>query len=319
MKIIRPIAALLPLLILFQSGCAVMPRDSNVDLIVRYAPSGFWQQVHIGAKAAASPHGVQISYMGPEMDSTEQIEILAQSIQREPDAMMLVAADYEIMAEPMERVIEAGIDVVLIDSVINSDKWVALVSSDNSGIGAELAFELTGLVDRPGSVGVISFIQDAFPFTEREESFLAALSGYGSLAVLDTVYCNRSVEVAEQLAEDMIMATPDLVAIAGLNGVCLIGAARAIEGMDREDIVLVGVDLGLEGVHFMEQGILDVAIVQNPYLMGYYAFQTVMRHLAGEQVDRYIYTETRVIHPGNLFDIENQQLIFPFLSPVSGR
>jgi ribose transport system substrate-binding protein len=62
----------------------------------------------------------------------------------------------------------------------------------------------------------------------------------------------------------------------------------------------------------MEQGVINVAIIQNPYLMGYYSVETAMRHLAGKDVDRFIFTETRVVNKDNMFTEENQQLIFPF-------
>jgi len=85
-----------------------------------------------------------------------------------------------------------------------------------------------------------------------------------------------------------------------------------MESLGRQDIVLVAVDLGIDGAHYMEQGTLDVAIIQNPYLMGYYSVETAMQHLAGKNVDRNIFTETRIIDKGNMFSEENQQLIFPF-------
>ena len=304
------ILALIPVFCL--SGCSSGNRVYKLELIVRYAQSAFWQYVYIGAQAAATQHEVEITYLGPGTDRLEQKEILEQSIQRKPDAIILAAADYNLMVEPMEKVVDAGIDVIMVDSGINSDKWVSFVSSDNYDIGANLASELISATKKPGSVGIIDYMEGTLPFVERQEGFLSVMSGSDDLTVADIVYCDRSVDVAEQLAEDMIMANPDLVAIAGLSGICSIGAAKAIERLGRSDITLVSIDLSIDAVHYMERGIINVAIIQNPYLMGYYSVETAVRHLSGKRVERNIFTETRVITKENIFTEENQQLIFPF-------
>lgn len=68
----------------------------------------------------------------------------------------------------------------------------------------------------------------------------------------------------------------------------------------------------VEEADYMEQGILDVAVLQNPYLMGYFSVETAYNVLTGKRVERNIHTEVYVIDKENMFSEEYQRLIFPF-------
>jgi len=295
------------------SGCGNKNKNYDIALVVKGASTEFWLSVYEGAKAAAIIYEVNLTYSGPkeEKEYIEQISILEDLIVRNPDAIMLAAGEYNLIAEPMERVINAGIPVIMVDSAINSDKWVSFVSTDNTDAGSRLAFELLARVNKTGVIGVVSFVQAAYPSADRETGFLSGMNGSG-YRILDTVYCDSNIDAAQQLTEEMIAQNPDLVAIAGLNAQSATGAARALDRLGRSDIVLAGIDCTVEEANFMESGILDVAILQNPYLMGYYAVETTIKHLSGKHVEKNIRTDTYVVDRYNLFSEENQQLIFPF-------
>ena len=295
------------------SGCNTKNSDYSIELIVKGAATEFWLSVYEGAKAAAIIYETDLTYFGPEeeKDYEEQVKILEESIVRKPSAIMLAAGEFNLMAEPMEQAISAGIPVIMVDSAINSDKWISFVSTDNVEAGNRLAAELLKRVNKPGAIGVISFVQAAYPSADRETGFLSGMEGSG-YKILDTVFCDSNIDTAKALAEDMIDRYPELVAIAGLNAQSATGAARAIEALERSDIILVGIDCTVEEANYMEAGILDVAILQNPFMMGYYAVETTIKHLSGKRVEKNIRTDTYVVDRFNLFSEQNQQLIFPF-------
>ena len=61
----------------------------------------------------------------------------------------------------------------------------------------------------------------------------------------------------------------------------------------------------------MEEGIVSVALLQNPYQMGYYSIEAACKHLRGETVGD-VSTGIYAVDSNTLFDDLYQQLIFPF-------
>lgn len=72
----------------------------------------------------------------------------------------------------------------------------------------------------------------------------------------------------------------------------------------------------VEEAAYVEKGILDVAVLQNPYMMGYYSVETAYKILTERPYEKSVYTDVTVVDRENLFSKEHQQLIFPFTGPA---
>jgi len=53
-------------------------------------------------------------------------------------------------------------------------------------------------------------------------------------------------------------------------------------------------------------------IVQNPFAMGYIGIQQAIEYKKNKQHEDFIDTGTKVITAENMYNIENQKLLFPF-------
>lgn len=296
------------------SGCASSQEKLRIDLIVKGTETEFWQSVNDGAQAAASQYGVDVKLFGPkqEEDYRQQADIIYRSVERCPDAIVLAASDFHMAVDPMETAVDAGIPVVMVDSSIDSEKWVSFVGTDNVALGKRLAQELKARLPAKGTVGVVNFVKDSHPAKERESGFLQEMGDITGITILDTAYCDSNFDIAETLVSDMLDAYPDLVAVAGLNAQSATGAGRALDEAKNTSVILAAIDCTVEEADFMERGIMDVALLQNPYLMGYYSVETAVRHLKGKKVERIQHTEIYVVTRETMFDEENRQLIFPF-------
>jgi ribose transport system substrate-binding protein len=308
-------AVLLILIILAGfSSCTSVKKSYKVDLIVKSTSSEFWESVNDGAKAASSNYNIDLRFMGPtkEKDYPLQVSIIEQSILHKQDAIILAAGDFNMMAEPVRMAVDAGIPVILVDSGLNSDKWTSFVSTDNQEAGRVLAQEIEKRVGGAAEIGVISFVKNSSPSLERTAGFTGYIEEKTSMKIVETVYCDSNIDKAKQLAIELLQNHPDMQVIAGLNAQSATGAARALEELDRGDIFLAGIDCTVEEADYMEQEILDVAVLQNPYLMGYFSVEAAYRVLKGERVERNIRTAVYVVDKENMFSEEYQRLIFPF-------
>lgn len=291
-------------------------KEYHITLIVKGTNIEFWKSVNEGAQAAASAYNVTVSMIGPadEKDYMQQIELMKTTIEQKPDAIILAAGDYHILADPVQDAIDAGIPVVMVDSDVDNSQTVAYVGTDNVKLGTTLAQKLCeSMQESSGEVGVVSFVKESYPAMQREKGFRQAMHSVPRFTVLETAYGDSDVTKTEKLTEQMIAEHPNISAIAALNAESCKGAALALSKLERRDIQLFGIDCMPDEAMYMEEGLLKLALLQNPYQMGYYSVETACQYLNGETVhDRYTDIYTIDIH--SLFDDQYQQLIFPFNS-----
>ena len=103
-----------------------------------------------------------------------KIGVVEDSIARRPDAIVLAAADYTLLTQPVQQAVDAGIPVVMVDSDVNNQNTIAYVGTDNDQLGRRLAMELCERIPG-GEVGIMSFVQDSYPAVQRESGFRSAM------------------------------------------------------------------------------------------------------------------------------------------------
>ncbi len=110
----------------------------------------FWQQVKLGANAAADEYGVDITFEGPpsESDVQIQVEMLNNAMAKKPVAIALAALDTTSVMDQLQECKDGGIPVVGFDSGVPNAPAGAIyanASTDNynaAGLAAEKMFEV---------------------------------------------------------------------------------------------------------------------------------------------------------------------------------
>lgn len=302
-------------LLLSLTSCSFSSKVYNITLIVKGSGMDFWKNVGKGAQAAASVYHVNVTMDGPKAEKVpnDQVSYMTKAVAQKPDAIILAANDYNGMVKPVENAVDAGIPVVMVDSDVNSSRTVAYVGTDNIALGGRLAENLNNRVKAGGKIAVISFVQDSFPALQREKGFRDTIARYSRFQLLKTQYCGSDIDTAEQQTTALLKSEPDIVAVAALNEPSTAGAARALSKFGKKQVRLFAVDCMPEEAMYMEEGVLEIALLQNPYQMGYYSVETAMQKLNGQQAKDQ-YTDIYTVDKSNLFDELYQQLIFPFSS-----
>jgi ribose transport system substrate-binding protein len=312
----KRITAVLLILLLALSlcSCSVQKKTYKVALIVKSTESDFWKSVYEGALAAGNNRNLEISFVGTkqEKDYRQQTAFIEQAIKNKCNAIVLAAGDYDLMAKPMEKAVSQGIPVVLVDSAVNSDKWLSSVSTDNYKAGRTLAEEMVKRLPPNSKIGVIGFVKNASPGIERERGFVDYINKSSTLKIVDTVYCDSNFDTAAALTRSILQEHPEITALAGLNAQSATGAARALDELNRKDVYLGSIDCTVEEADYMDRGVLRVAVLQNPYMMGYYSMEAAAKILNRQAYQRIIYTDVCVVDKSNMFTLKNEQLIFPF-------
>lgn len=302
-------------------GVAIGGRGETQKYELIYIPktldesNGFWSSLIEGAKMAAEDNNVELSIRAgyTEEDYEYQNKLIEKAITESPDALLVSPCSYTRNTEVLKKAKQKGIKIMLIDSEINEDIGQKLVSTDNEAAGVELGNYAAGLLNADSQVGIIGHVKGTSTAIQREKGVRKGLGEYES-QVQEVVYCGSSYDRAYALAEQMVTKFPGLDMIVGLNEYSALGAARAIEDMGiKEQVSVVGFDNSVEQIQLMEKGVFKGIVIQKPFNMGYLGVEECVEILDGKRVERRLDSGCRLITMENLYEEENQKLLYPFV------
>ncbi len=313
------IIAVILVILLVASGCVSKNLQSeddevNIKVIVKKKDHEFWAVVEMGAQAASKEFNVNIDFDGPvnEKDIDVQINMVKEAIESNIDALVLAAGDFTKLVPIAEQAKTAGIPVIIIDSNIDSNKMNSFIGTDNIDAGKQLGYALVNEVGDTCKVVVMSFVKGAATANEREAGFLSAIGTYPNIDVIETVYCNSEDILAEQLTKELLKTYHDIDAFVCLNAYGTIGTARAIFDLEDETKV-IGFDSAPEEISYLEKGVIQTLVIQNPFSMGYLGVKHAVDAIEGKSVPKIVKTESKMIDKDNMYLPENQKLVFPFV------
>src|SRR5258706_3828825 len=133
----------------------------------------FWQSVHAGAAKAAIENGVEIIWNGPssETDYTGQLQITDAMINRRVDAIVLAPIDRKAMVGVVERAARENVPMVIIDSGIDTEQYLARDATNNYNAGRIAADRVGKLVNGKGTVAIVAVVPGGASTEERERGF----------------------------------------------------------------------------------------------------------------------------------------------------
>lgn len=310
----RPAVVLLGILLLF-AGCnrehkrviAVIPKG-NSDI--------FWQSVHAGAAKAAKEKGVDIIWNGPaaETDYTVQLQITDAMITRRVDAIALAPIDHKAMVSVVERAAREHVPMVIYDSGVDTEQYVARIATDNYKAGQIAADRVGKLLNGKGKVAMIAVVPGGASTEAREKGFYDTIHAkYPGIEIVDKRFGMASVATSLLVSENILTAHPDLDAMFTSNESSTIGAAQALRGRRGRKIKLVGFDSSPTLLDDLRSGLIDSLVVQDPFKMGYEAVIAAIKKLDGQPQQKINDLEPRLIDLQNLDNPDVQTQLHPDL------
>jgi ribose transport system substrate-binding protein len=298
----------------FLSGC-----NRNTKKRIGVVPKGrahmFWQSVHAGANKAARENDVEIEWNGPatETDFNGQLQIVDAMINKRLDAIALAPIDKKAMVSIVERAMKQNIPVVIFDSPVDTDQFVAQVATDNDKAGQIGAERVGEILAGKGKIAIVAVQAGAASTMAREQGFEDTIKAkFPGIQIVDKRYGEASVERSLNVAENMLTAHPDLNALFASNESSAVGAARALKARGSK-IRLVGFDSGPTLEEDLKGGVIDSLVVQDPFRMGYDSVSVAVRKLKGETPEKIQNLDARLVTHADLDKPEIQALLNPDL------
>lgn len=288
----------------------------RIAMIVKSTESDFFQSVFSGANVAATEYNAELTTQGAETeeDFAAQNRLIDEAVADGADALVISAVDYKENAAAVDRAAEAGLQIVVIDSDVDSAAVRCRIGTDNKAFGrmaAEAVREQTGGMDL--RIGIVNFDENTANGQEREAGFREEIGKITEAVSVDTINVLSTTEDARAGTKELLEKHPDINVIVTFNEWTSLGVGWAIRDlMCGEDIMVVACDSNTVSVSMLEAGEVDALIVQNPYAMGYLGVEAACRLLAGKKVDARIDTATTLVTRETMYLPEYQKILFRY-------
>lgn len=246
-------------------------------------------------------NGDELIAVDPANDVTNQIPMVEDLIVQEIDGMFMNPVDAEGILPALDQLKDAGIPIVGFDTeVADMSYLVSYAGSDNYNAGKVCGEDLVAKCPDGGKIIVLDSptMQSA---TDRTNGFLDAIEGKG-FEIVGQQDAKGNLQVAQGLAEDLLTANPDIVAIFGGNDPTALGALAAAKGQNFEGILIYGVDGSPDIKAELAKGdsLIAGTGAQSPVTIAETAVDIMYKHLNGEEVDERYPVETFLITAENV-------------------
>ncbi|MEG0254100.1 MAG: ABC transporter substrate-binding protein [Vagococcus sp.] len=154
----------------------------TVEVVAKGFQHDFWKAVQSGAKQAAKEDEVTMNFVGPKDETAiaEQLEMLNNAINKNPDAIALAALDTEAELDAIETAKSKDIPIIGFDSGVPDAPEGAVkatASTDNKKAGAIAAEKLyesleKRIEDKEFRIGVVSQEVNSLSISQRTEGFI---------------------------------------------------------------------------------------------------------------------------------------------------
>lgn len=285
----------------------------RIVLLTKMKYGDYWKMVRLGAQSAAKEFGVELIFDAPEKedDIDGQIALLDYYNSMKVDGIVLASSDYNLLVDKVDEVFSEKIPLILIDSKVNTQNYIKSFSTDNYRAGQQAGEQVVKFSGENSTVGIISFVKGSENAMQREKGIRDYLANYPGIKILETEYCISNSDIAASLTK-LLVYNKDADVVVGLNAIATIGIGEALE-KDKAAIA-IGFDTSLEIISYVDRGIIEAVIVQNPFGMGYLGVKHAYYGYDSKLDDKDIAIDSLAITKDNMFLPENQKLVFPFSS-----
>lgn len=244
---------------------------------------------------------IQVLQRG-ENTMEEALAILNNFLEKHYDGVIISGIYEDCVVEKINRLEDAGIRVVTLQYDVGESKRLFSSLGDYKVIG-EMAAQLCGMLLRSseGKKAVMFTGNKRSPTHSRLiESFCCAAKKYG-VEIADIYDTQDNAACAERMIVQAFGDHPDIAVIYASSANSLPICQYLERNHIGQKVAFVASDVFPELYPYIECGIIDATIYQEPFKMGYTAFEKLFRVLSeGITVEEVITSTPRVVMASNL-------------------
>lgn len=274
-------------------GTVAVAQEKQIVYICAGLEAPFWRYVAKGVEDAAKERGYGYAALDSRNNAQSQLQNAQDAIIKKVTGIVLSPTDSSTAPAVLDLAEKAGIPVSFAGIGTTSGTYVTFVTSNDEegayATGKELAKAFAAKSWTNAKVGMINISQARQNGVMRTNGFVKAMKEAGHSVVANNEMQVYTADETFRYVQDMLTANPDLRGIFVETDSPTLGAIRAVDAMRRSGDTLVAAFDGVpEFIDFIKNGTLVASGMQQPYLMGKRAAETVIDSLEGKTPEKQI-------------------------------
>lgn len=252
-------------------------------------------------RASLEAQGHSLITKDANSDAKLQDEQIAELIEQGIDAIFLSPVDWIEITSSIEKLNEAGIKIINIDTKVQAiDKVDAYVGSDNTNAGYLCGEDLLERMPNGGKIVIVE-CPNRNSINERIQGFEKAIAKKG-FEVVARIDAQGNLEDALPQVEEVLRNNLDVSAIMCGNDPCALGALVAANTVGANEVIIYGIDGSPEVKKELvkENSLIAGTVGQSTETMGQEAAAVALKIMNEEKFDKTTYIDTFMINKDNV-------------------
>ena len=273
-------------------GVAVAQYDNYIAYLVQA----------MQARAKEIPGGASLQLEEAGGDVVRQLGQVENFISQKVDAIIVNPADTAATRKITERVTQAGIPLVYLNSRPEVDSFpagVVFVGTDERRIGQ---MQMEYLAEKMGGKGNLAIILGRLAHDDtrkRTTGVKEVLAKYPDIKVVEEQSANWERDKGMDLMSNWLLSGKAIDAVAANNDEMGIGAAMALRQAGRKDVMVGGVDGTADGLAAIKRGLLSVTVYRDTVGIGAGSVDAAVRLVNKEKLQGDIWVPVQLVTPEN--------------------
>lgn len=276
----------------------------TIGLITKF-PVDFYDIMVDAAKEwdEAEPGAEVIYAQGKSGTDDEGVIAAIQSMVTQGVDAIAITPTSPAVADELQKAVDAGIPVVLIDNDIPDwDGKTAVVATDNYAGGQLAGTWLKENLPEGAKLAVLQGVLGNPSLDDRVDGMLETLGDAAEIVATTPTDCDQTKGL--DAGQDILTANPGLTAIYAACGPPLLGALEAVKSGGFDGLITVGFDASPDEVAAILDGSQTASVAQFPAKMGSLGVQAAFDAAQGKDVEPLIDTGTEMVTKENAADFQ---------------
>lgn len=292
-------------------------KPYTVSVIVEDSNNDRWIAMRQGLEQAARDYNIKMNYVfsGEFNDMEEEMELIEREVRSGAEGLIIQMVPGDGGLEGLEDV-AVQTAVMLIETDVEPQGVYDVTGPDNRKIGEVLGIEVAEDIDdfgEPKKVGILCRDKEQIAIRQRLAG-LQEIMESESVEVLWSLEGSRE-SIARKLTEYDQKEPVEIIIAMGNDETELAVDYLIGRGEERKaNCFLYGVGCSEKAVYYLDKGWIRSLVVPNEFNMGYLSMEGIAKQLNyrlsnAESVE----TDYLVIDKDNLYEEENQKILFPIV------
>ncbi|QEY25892.1 ribose ABC transporter substrate-binding protein RbsB [Neisseria zalophi] len=270
-------------------------NGDTVGLAISTQNNPFFVTLKDGAQAEADKLGLKLVVVDANDDSGKQAAGVDDLLQQNIKVLLINPTDSEAVAASVKRANEAGVPVISIDRSVQGAEVVSHVASDNVAGGKMAAEFIVSKLPSGGEMVELEGIPGSSAARERGEGFHQVMDAQQNIKIVAKQPADFDRTKGLTVMENILQSHPNVKAVFAHNDEMALGAVKALEAAQKNDVIVVGFDATDDAQAAVKAGKMAATIAQKPAEIGQIGVDTAQKVIAGETVESSIPVELELI------------------------